>query len=135
MLAMLQDDGTVQLNYIGIPAEKTASSVQDRVRLKMHRSPKEQFTIEELANSSHVSGSKEAVRKAIQRLIRHGLAVKTSGGKGRTTTYQAAGVVAGFLVKDKVTPNKIVPAVLFSEAQSTTGETEMRQALSHTCLI
>ena len=137
LLATLQDDGTVQLNYIGIPAEKTASSVQDRVRLKMHRSPKQAFTIDDLATSPQVAGSKEAVRKAIQRLIRHGLAVKTAGGKGRTTTYQADGVVAGFSSKGQDAPNKIVSAVpLPSESQSTTGETKCDKpcptnALSH----
>ena len=125
LLAMLQDDGTVDLNYIGIPAEKTASSVQDRVRLKLHRAPKEAFTVDDLASSAQVAGSKDAVRKAIHRLIRHGLVVKASGGKGRTTTYQAAGVVAGFPSKEQKSPNKIVPTVTHSlESQSPTGKTQ-----------
>jgi len=120
MLVKLQDDQTIRLQYLGVPQEKTASSVQDRVRLKLHRAPTKEFTIEELSLSSQVSGSKEAVRKAVQRLIRHGLARKCRGGKGKTSTYAADGVVPGkFGQKD---PLLSVSAVPSSEtSQSTTA--------------
>ena len=107
MAAMLQEDSTVKLHYLGVPSDQAASTVQDRVRLLLHRNPKKSYTIQELAANNLVSGKEDAVKKALQRLERLNV-VQVAGHKegvsGRPPKlWGAAGVVKA--------PNKSVSGI------------------------
>ena len=93
--ALLKDDDTIRLTYQGaVDSECRGASVQDRVRMVLTKDINKSWTVEELSQDQFVSGSKEAVRKGLQRLSREGLASRvgsTDGGRGKTNQWRASG--------------------------------------------
>jgi hypothetical protein len=93
--AHLKDDDTIRLTYQGaVDAECKGASVQDRVRIVLTKDINKVWTVEGLTQDQFVSGGKDAVRKALQRLDREGLASRTGstdGGRGKTNQWRAAG--------------------------------------------
>ena len=96
LLCNLQDDGTVKLHYLGLKKENAPATAQDRIRLHLMKHPAERFTVNELANKPTLACTKDAARKALQRMVRHGTA-KRAGKRGQETLYQANGVAAGWV--------------------------------------
>ena len=93
--ACMKDDGTINLTYQGaVDAECKGASVQDRVRITLTKDVNKVWTVEDLSQEQFICGSKDAVRKALQRLDREGLATRTGssdGGRGKTNQWKAAG--------------------------------------------
>tara|TARA_B100001113_G_scaffold79161_2_gene62213 strand:- start:1556 stop:2230 length:675 start_codon:yes stop_codon:yes gene_type:complete len=152
--ASMKDDDTIRLMYQGaVDAECKGASVQDRVRIALTKDIKKVWTVEDLSQDQFVSGSKEAVRKALQRLDREGLAKRIGGkdgGRGRTNQWIAAGT--GPLYKsfissqypksigttNKISENPVVPTPVLSQLNevekkidqvSQLNQAEMRQEL------
>ena len=94
IVCTLEQDQTVSLKYVGATGENSATTIQDRIRMRLSRSPGRSYTVEELAACSIIDGSKEAVKKALQRLKRQGQA-EPRGKRDRRTLWGSAGVVAG----------------------------------------
>ena len=90
--------------------------------------PAERFTVNELANKPTLACTKDAARKALQRMVRHGTA-KRAGKRGQETLYQANGVAAGWVSgasqvrKDETDSSRESHSVLENEkTQAMTGE-------------
>ena len=92
----LQDDGTVKLHYLGLQDHNAPATAQDRIRLYLMKNPAKKFTASELADKPTLSCNKDAAKKALQRMVRHGTAQK-AGKRGKETLYQANGVAAGWI--------------------------------------
>ena len=152
--ASMKDDDTIRLMYQGaVDAECKGASVQDRVRIALTKDIKKPWTVEDLSQDQFVSGSKEAVRKALQRLDREGLAKRIGGkdgGRGKTNQWIASGI--GPLYKSfissqypksigttkKISENPVVPTPDLSQLNeveekidqvSQLNQAEMRQEL------
>jgi len=131
--AALKDDDTIRLTYQGaVDAECKGASVQDRVRIVLTKDSNKVWTVEDLSQDQFVSGSKEAVRKALQRLDREGLAARTGsseGGRGKTNHWRAAGtgpIYKSFISSQypkstgttgKITGKEVVPTPDLSQFQ------------------
>ena len=98
--AQLRDDSKVTLEYVGpLDQENAPTSVQDRVRHFLSGSERRDWTLEELEDIAVIQGSKEAIKKALNRLEREGLVCKTGSKRtadkaGRpSATWGASGAV------------------------------------------
>lgn len=142
--AKLRDDARADVVYLGpLDQERVPASVQDRVRHFLSSSERRDWTIDELEDQAVIRGSREAIKKALQRLEREGLVAQTgkrpSGKAGRpSSTWGASNGVLykeSFLSKKPLlpsdtkglqkrqgsSPKPIVP--LISEGSEDTGAT------------
>ena len=111
---MRNDDDTVKLHYLGAPSNESVATVQDRVRLLLHRNPKKSYTVQGLAENNLISGKEAAVKKALQRLQRLG-EVQKAGMKDGARLWSAAGVLTG-------TFNSVSDVPIQTESTGTTEE-------------
>lgn len=76
--ARMRDDDRIDLTYLGqLDQENAPTSVQDRVRHFLSRSERRDWSLEELEHIDVIRGSKEAIKKALNRLEREGLVAQT----------------------------------------------------------
>ena len=131
MAVTLQEDGTVKLSYLGLPSEQSVATVQDRVRMMLHRNPTKSYTVQELATNNLVSGKEESVKKALHRLERlkevQNVGTKPVGNGRPAKLWAAAGVVTGWSSNKSVSEvpkeGKTLGTTMDSNGKTTIPET------------